>query len=161
MSLYEFSVKSIDGKEKSLADYRGKALLIVNVASKCGYTKQYEGLEKLHEAYADKGLAVLGFPANEFGAQEPGTDEEIKTFCTTSFGVKFDMFSKVQVKGGGIHPLFGFLTQDARSDLKGDIKWNFEKFLIAKDGTLLARFPSGTDPMSADIRGAVDKALAG
>ncbi len=161
MSLYDFTVKTIDGHDKSLADYRGKALLIVNVASKCGYTPQYEGLEKLHETYFEKGLAVLGFPANEFGAQEPGTDAEIKTFCTTNFGVKFDMFAKLKVKGEGIHPLFAFLTKDARSDLKGDIKWNFEKFLVAKDGTLLTRFASGADPMSADVRGAVDKALAG
>src|SRR6516164_8723370 len=108
-SIHDFSAKTIDGKDKNLADYRGRVALIVNVASECGLTPQYAGLEALHEAYADRGLSVLGFPANEFGAQEPGTDAQIKDFCTTRFGVGFDMFAKVKVKGAGIHPLFEFL----------------------------------------------------
>src|SRR5580693_8409977 len=112
-SIYEFIAKTIDGTPKTLGDYKGKVLLVVNVASKCGLTPQYEGLEKLHETYAAKGLRVLGFPANEFGAQEPGTDGEIAQFCTTNYGVKFDMFSKVKVKGAGIDPLFDFLTSAA------------------------------------------------
>src|SRR4051794_40216221 len=110
MNAHEFSAKTITGQDKKLADYKGQVLLIVNVASECGLTPQYEGLEKLHETYKDRGLRVLGFPANEFGAQEPGSDADIKSFCETKFGVKFDMFSKVKVKGDGIHPLFKWLT---------------------------------------------------
>jgi glutathione peroxidase len=160
-SIYDFTAMTITGESKRLADYGGKALLIVNVASKCGLTPQYEGLEKLHETYAARGLRVLGFPANEFGAQEPGTESEIAQFCTTNYGVKFDMFSKVKVKGPGIDPLFDFLTSPATDPaFAGEIKWNFNKFLVGKDGTILARFEPKVEPMSLEVTQAVEKALA-
>lgn len=160
-SIYDFSARTIDGKDRSLADYRGKVALVVNVASECGLTPQYDGLEKLHEAYAARGLAVLGFPANEFGAQEPGTDAQINEFCTARFGVKFDMFGKVKVKGPGIDPLFEFLTSpEDNPGFSGDIKWNFNKFLIGKDGQVLARFEPQVEPTSAEVKAAVEKALA-
>ena len=160
-SIYDFSAKTITGEPKPLADYKGKALLIVNVASKCGLTPQYEGLEKLHEKYAAVGLRVLGFPANEFGAQEPGTEGEIAAFCATNYGVKFDMFSKVKVKGPGIDPLFDFLTSAATDPgFAGEIKWNFNKFLVGKDGTILARFEPKVEPLSAEVTQAVERALA-
>jgi glutathione peroxidase len=160
-TIYDFSAKTIDGKDKTLADYKGRALLIVNVASECGLTPQYEGLEALHEAYAGKGLAVLGFPANEFGAQEPGTESQIKSFCTTRFGVKFDMFSKVKVKGPGIDPLFHYLTStETNPQFGGDIKWNFNKFLIGKDGAIVARFEPKVEPTSPEVKQAIEKALA-
>jgi glutathione peroxidase len=159
-TIYEFGAKTITGEARTLAEYKGKALLIVNVASRCGLTPQYEGLEKLHEKYAPMGLRVLGFPANEFGAQEPGTEAEIAQFCTTNYGVKFDMFAKVKVKGPGIDPLFDFLTS-AETDPKfaGEIKWNFNKFLIGKDGAVLARFEPKVEPMSAEVTQAVENAL--
>jgi glutathione peroxidase len=160
-SIYEFSERTIDGKPKSLSDYKGKAVLIVNVASKCGLTPQYEGLEKLHETYGAKGFAVLGFPANEFGAQEPGTDAQIADFCTTNYGVKFDMFSKVKVKGPGIDPLFEYLTSEATNPgFAGDIKWNFNKFLVGRDGKVLARFEPKVEPGSPEVAQAIEKALA-
>jgi glutathione peroxidase len=160
-SIHDFSVKTIDGTDKSLGDYRGKVVLIVNVASQCGLTPQYRGLEQLYETYAAKGFVVLGFPANEFGAQEPGTDGEIKEFCTTNYGVKFDLFSKVKVKGAGIDPLFAFLTgADTNPALSGDIKWNFNKFLVGKDGEVLARFEPPVEPTSAEVTEAIEKALA-
>ncbi len=159
-TIYDFSAKTIDGKTRSLADYRGKVALIVNVASECGLTPQYTGLEQLHEAYASKGLAILGFPANEFGTQEPGTDDQIKAFCSTKYGVKFDMFSKVKVKGAGIDPLFAFLTSAQDNPrFAGDIKWNFNKFLVGKDGAVIARFEPPVEPTSADVKGAIEKAL--
>jgi glutathione peroxidase len=160
-SIYDFTAKTIDGKPKSLADYKGKALLVVNVASKCGLTPQYTGLEKLHETYGAKGLAVLGFPANEFGGQEPGSDEQVAEFCTTNYGVKFDMFSKVKVKGPGIDPLFDYLTnKETNPKFSGDIKWNFNKFLVGKNGEVLARFEPQVEPTSAEVKQAVEKALA-
>jgi glutathione peroxidase len=160
-NIYDFSVKTIDGTPKKLGDYRGKALLIVNVASQCGLTPQYRGLEQLHEEYAGKGLAVLGFPANDFGAQEPGTEDDIKAFCTTRFGVKFDMFAKVTVKGTGIDPLFDYLTSPEKNPgFAGDIKWNFNKFLIGKDGRVLARFEPTVEPTSPEVKRAVESALA-
>jgi glutathione peroxidase len=159
-TIYDFTAKTITGSPKKLSDYEGKALLIVNVASKCGLTPQYEGLEKLHEKYADRGLRVLGFPANEFGAQEPGTNDEIAQFCSTKYDVKFDMFAKVKVKGPGIDPLFEFLTSPGTNPASsGEIKWNFNKFLIGKDGTILARFEPPVDPMSSDVTKAVEQAL--
>ena len=156
-----FTMKKLDGKEVNLADYQGKVLLIVNTASKCGATPQYEGLESLHEKYAEKGLAVLGFPANEFGAQEPGTDEEIATFCKQNYGVKFDMFSKVVVKGEGECPLYQHLTSK-KTDPKfgGPIKWNFEKFLISREGEIVGRFNTGTEPESDEVVKAVEAELA-
>ena len=160
-SLYDFSVKTIDGAQKTLADYRGRVLLVVNVASKCGLTPQYAGLEKLHEEYGAKGLSVLGFPANEFGAQEPGSNEEIKGFCDLQYSVKFDLFAKVKVKGPGIDPLFAFLTDGKNNPrFSGEIKWNFNKFLIGKNGEILARFEPAVEPTSAEVRQAIDKALA-
>jgi glutathione peroxidase len=160
-TIHDFTAKTIDGKDRSLGDYKGRVALVVNVASQCGLTPQYTGLEKLHETYGPKGLAVLGFPANEFGAQEPGTDGEIKTFCETSYGVKFDMFSKVKVKGEGIHPLFAFLTSpETDPGFAGAIKWNFNKFLVGKDGQVLARFEPQVDPTSEEVTSAIEKALA-
>ncbi|HEY8087070.1 MAG TPA: glutathione peroxidase [Polyangiaceae bacterium] len=160
-SIHDFTAKTIDGKDKSLGDYRGRVALIVNVASECGLTPQYEGLEELHEAYGAKGLSVLGFPANEFGAQEPGTEAQIKGFCTTRYGVKFDMFSKVKVKGPGIDPLFDYLTGSATNPkFAGDIKWNFNKFLVGKNGEVLARFEPKVEPTSPEVKQAIEKALA-
>jgi glutathione peroxidase len=153
---HDFTVKTIRGEDKKLADYKGKVLLVVNVASQCGLTPQYAGLQALHEKYEDKGLRVLGFPANEFGGQEPGSNEEIATFCTTSYGVSFDMFAKVVVKGERIHPLFAWLTKETG----GDIKWNFGKFLIGKNGEILARFEPTVEPLSPEITQAIEKALA-
>ena len=160
-SIYDFSQKTIDGKPKSLAEYRGKALLIVNVASECGLTPQYTGLEQLHETYATKGLAILGFPANEFGAQEPGDNDQIKAFCATHYGVKFDMFAKVKVKGPGIDPLFSYLTSpETNPKSSGEIKWNFNKFLVGKNGEILARFEPKVEPTSPEVKQAIEKALA-
>jgi glutathione peroxidase len=160
-SIYDFSAKTIGGDTKSLGDYRGRALLIVNVASQCGLTPQYRGLEELHEAYAAKGLSVLGFPANEFGSQEPGTNDEIKEFCAVRYGVKFDMFAKVKVKGQGIDPLFAYLTGDATNPGKsGEIKWNFNKFLVGRHGEMLARFEPKVEPTSIEVKQAIEEALS-
>jgi glutathione peroxidase len=159
-TIYEFTAKTIDGSPRSLGDYRGRVLLIVNVASQCGLTPQYRGLEELHEKYAPRGLAVLGFPANEFGAQEPGTDQEIQQFCSTRYDVKFDMFSKVKVKGAAIDPLFAYLTsKETNPSSSGEIKWNFNKFLIGKHGTILARFEPPVEPTSPEVTQAIEKAL--
>jgi glutathione peroxidase len=152
---HEFSAKTITGQDKSLADYKGNVLLVVNVASECGLTPQYDGLEKLHEKYADKGLRVVGFPANEFGAQEPGSNEQIQEFCKTKYGVKFDMMGKVVVKGDGIHPLFAWLTNETG----GEIKWNFGKFLIGRNGEILKRFEPKVDPLDPEVTSAIEKAL--
>ena len=159
-SIYDFSVLTITGQKKTLADYKGKPLLIVNVASECGLTPQYTGLEELHEAYAAKGLAILGFPANEFGAQEPGANADINAFCKTKFGVKFDMFSKVVVKGEGIDPLFSFLTdKETNPKFAGEIKWNFNKFLVGKNGEIVERFEPKVEPTSPEVKQAIEKAL--
>jgi glutathione peroxidase len=154
---HDFSAKTIRGEDRKLADYKGQVLLVVNVASECGLTPQYAGLEALHKKYRDKGLRVLGFPANEFGAQEPGDNAQIAQFCTSNYGVSFDMFAKVVVKGAGIDPLFAWLT----SQTGGDIKWNFGKFLIGKNGEILARFEPKVEPESVEVTQAIDKALAG
>lgn len=160
-NIYEFSAKTIDGKNKSLADYKGRVVLIVNVASQCGLTPQYKGLEMLHEKYGSHGLSVVGFPANEFGAQEPGTEAQIQEFCTTNYGVKFDMMSKVVVKGDGIHPLFAYLTgQDTDPTFAGPIKWNFNKFLVDREGNVIGRFEPNIDPLTPDLVNAIEKALA-
>lgn len=159
-SIHNFTVRSIDGTNVDLSAYNGKVVLIVNVASFCGHTKQYAPLEKLYRSYRDKGLVVLGFPANDFGSQEPGTNEEIKTFCTTKYDVSFPMFSKVVVKGSAKEPLFDFLTSGGgNADLAGEIDWNFEKFLVGKDGAVIARFGSRVDPLSSEITTAIEKAL--
>ncbi len=159
-SVHDFTMKSIDGADVPLARYKGKVLLIVNVASKCGYPPQYEALQELYRRYKDKGLAVLGFPANNFGWQEPGTDAEIKTFCTTKYNVTFDMFSKISVKGSDQHPLYTYLTsEDANPATAGAVKWNFTKYLVNKDGHVIARFNSGTTPLSDEMVKAVEAAL--
>ncbi|WP_438004975.1 glutathione peroxidase [Sorangium sp. So ce321] len=158
MSLHDFTVKTIDGQDRSLGDYRGKVLLVVNTASECGYTPQYAGLEALHDRLEDRGFSVLGFPSNDFGAQEPGTDAEIASFCSTKYGVSFPMFSKIPVKGGSKHPLYAFLTQSAPA---GEVKWNFTKFLIGKDGSVIARFESSVTPDDPKLTQAIDKALGG
>ena len=158
--IYTFALKSIDGKEVNLSQYRGKTLLFVNVASQCGYTPQYEGLQKVYSKYKDRGLVVLGFPANNFGAQEPGTDQEIKTFCSTRYNVTFPMFSKISVKGPDQHPLYQYLTSSATNPkFAGEIKWNFNKFLIDKQGNVAARFDSKDAPESETVVGAIEKAL--
>ena len=156
-NVHDFSAKTIDGRDVKLAEYKGHPLLIVNVASKCGLTPQYEGLEKLNKEYGARGLRVLGFPANEFGKQEPGTNDEIKTFCTSNYGVDFDMFGKVVVKGEGIHPLFEYLTK--QSKFSGDIKWNFNKFLVDKNGEVIARFEPQVEPTSPEVTKAIEQNL--
>ncbi|MES2766026.1 MAG: glutathione peroxidase [Bacteroidota bacterium] len=153
-TIHDFTMKSIDGKDISLKDYKGKALLVVNVASQCGYTKQYADLEKLYETYKGKGLEVLGFPANNFGGQEPGTDEEIKEFCSTKFDVKFPMFSKISVLGDDKNELYQYLTADGQ-----DVEWNFEKFLIGKDGKVLKHYKSGVKPMDEELLKDIESAL--
>jgi len=156
----DFVMKDIDGKEVKLADYRGKVVLIVNVASKCGFTPQYTGLEKLYEEYKDQGFVILGFPANNFHSQEPGTDEDIKTFCTSKYNVTFPMMSKISVKGDDQAPLYKFLTDPTTDgDFAGDITWNFNKFLVDRNGNVIARFASNTKPDAAPLVDAVVKAL--
>jgi glutathione peroxidase len=149
-SVYDFKLKNIDGQDFSLAKYRGKKVLVVNTASKCGFTPQYAELQKLADLYKDK-LVVVGFPANNFGQQEPGTASEIKTFCSKNFGVTFPLSEKVSVKGDDICPLFKYLTEAPNPDFTGEIKWNFEKFLIDENGKLIHRFRSQTTPLSADL----------
>jgi glutathione peroxidase len=159
-NVYDFTMKTIDGKSESLSEYKGKVVLIVNVASKCGFTPQYSGLQSLYTKYKDQGFVILGFPANNFGSQEPGTDTEIKTFCSSKYNVSFPMFSKVSVKGGDTTPLYQYLTNKSTDpSFAGDIKWNFTKFLIGRDGSILARFEPQTKPDSAEVVGAVETAL--
>jgi glutathione peroxidase len=159
-SIYDFKLKGIDGKDVKLDQFRGKALLLVNVASQCGYTPQYEGLQKIHSKYKDQGFAVLGFPANNFGAQEPGTDQEIKMFCSSKYHVTFPMFSKISVKGADQHPLYKFLTE-GKTDPKfaGEITWNFNKFLIDKTGNIAGRFDSKDRPESEKVVNAIEQVL--
>ncbi len=153
-SLHDFTMKSIDGQPSALSQYKGKPVLVVNVASQCGYTPQYRGLEALYRKYKAQGLVVLGVPANNFGAQEPGSDAEIKTFCSRTYNVSFPLLSKVSVKGGDMVPLYGFLTQTG-----GDVKWNFTKFLVGKDGKVVQRFEPSVDPESPQLVKAVEAAL--
>ncbi len=156
----DFVVKDIDGKEVDLGNYRGKVVLIVNVASRCGYTPQYAGLEKLYETYKDRGLVIIGFPANNFKQQEPGTDEEIKKFCQGNYNVTFPMMSKISVKGDDKHPLYKFLTeQPTAGDFAGEIGWNFTKFLVDRNGNVMARFATKTKPSDDVVTEAVEKAL--
>lgn len=151
-SVYDFKLKTIEGKDFSLAKYKGKKILVVNTASKCGFTPQYKELEQLAETYKDK-LVIVGFPANNFGGQEPGTDAEIKTFCSDLYKVTFPMSTKVSVKGDDIAPLFKYLTTAENPDFTGEIKWNFEKFLLDENGKLIHRFRSAVKPMDAAITG--------
>ncbi len=153
-SAYDFKLKSIEGKPFSLAKYKGKKVLVVNTASQCGYTPQYAELQKLAETYKDK-LVVVGFPANNFGGQEPGTDPTIKEFCKARYGVTFPLSTKISVKGDDIDPLFKFLTNEPNPDFTGEIKWNFEKFLIDENGKLIHRYRSATTPMSPEITKAI------
>ncbi|MBU7576533.1 MAG: glutathione peroxidase [Flavihumibacter sp.] len=149
--IYDFKLKTLDGKPMDMAQFKGKKMLIVNTASKCGYTKQYADLQELHEKYGSK-VTVVGFPANNFGGQEPGSNEEIASFCKKNFGVSFPMAEKVSVKGSDIHPLFKYLTEEAgKMGVKEPIKWNFTKFLIDENGKLLAVFPSGVKPTDEAI----------
>ncbi len=157
--LHEIAVTDIDGKAGTLAPFKGRVLLIVNVASECGYTPQYQGLESLFAKYQAKGLSVLGFPCNQFGAQEPGTDAEIKRFCSTSFHVTFPLFAKIDVNGANRHPLYATLAGKG-APFPGNVKWNFEKFLVARNGTILARFPADTEPDAPELLKAVEAALA-
>jgi glutathione peroxidase len=167
-SVHDIPVKRIDGQDASLGAYKGNVVLVVNVASKCGLTPQYEGLQSLYERYGDKGLVVAGFPANEFGAQEPGTNEEIAAFCDTKFHVTFPMFEKIVVKGEGIHPLYAALTKaipevenaPPEAPKTGEIMWNFEKFLIAKDGAVVKRFSPRVTPDDPALVGAIEAELA-
>src|SRR5215216_5081112 len=158
-SLANIPLKDIDGKSTSLQAYKGQVLLLVNVASKCGYTPQYTGLEALHRKYKAKGFKVLGFPSNDFGAQEPGSNEEIKTFCSSKYDVTFPMFDKLHVKGAEQHPLYAALT-GTESSVPGPVKWNFGKFLVGKDGKLIARYDSGTTPDDPKLAEAIEAALA-
>ena len=155
-SIYDFTLDTIDGSAKPLADFRGKVLLLVNVASECGYTPQYQGLQKLHGTYEKRGFSVVGFPSNDFGGQEPGSNKEIKEFCSTKFHVTFPMFAKIPVKGPAKHPLYAMLAQTAPA---GEVKWNFNKFLVGKDGKVIARFDSDVTPESPALTAAIEKAL--
>ena len=160
-SVLDFSVKANDGKSVDLNQYKGKVLLIVNTASKCGFTPQYEGLEKVYTTYKDKGFDILAFPANDFGHQEPGTNEEIREFCTSKYNVTFDLFEKIVVKGDGQAPLYQYLTSKTTDpEFAGPIKWNFTKFLVSKEGKIVARYDSKVKPESKEVTEAIERELA-
>ncbi len=159
-TLYDFKQKTLEGKDKNLADFKGKAVLVVNVASKCGLTPQYAGLQKLQEKYAARGFEVLGFPCNQFAGQEPGTETEIAEFCERNYGVTFPMFAKVDVNGAGRAPLYQWLTsQPTQPDGAGDVMWNFGKFLLDKQGNVVARFNPRVAPDAAELASAIEKTL--
>jgi len=159
-SIYDFTMNDIDGKPVNLADFKGKVVLVVNVASRCGFTPQYEGLQKLYLKYQQQGLVILGFPANNFGFQEPGTNAEIKSFCSAKYNVTFPIFSKISVKGDDIDPLYKYLTDKASNpEYGGDIKWNFNKFLVDRHGKIVARFEPQVKPDSDQVVQAIEKAL--
>jgi glutathione peroxidase len=157
MSVHDFSVKTIDGKDVSLSSYKGKALLIVNTASQCGYTPQYKGLEALYQQYKDKGLEILAFPSNDFGGQEPGSNEEIKKFCELKFKTTFPLFAKIPVKGDAAHPLYKYLT--GLKENGGEVAWNFNKFLVTPEGKVVAHLASGADPTSDAVKKQVEAVL--
>lgn len=157
--IYTFTLNSIDGKPAPLADYRGKVILVVNVASQCGYTPQYSALEAIYEKYKDQGFVILGFPANNFGAQEPGTNEEIKAFCTRKYSVTFPIYSKISVKEPVQAPLYTYLTKDTGPGIRGDIKWNFTKFLVDRNGNVVQRFEPAVTPDSKEMVSAIEKQL--
>ena len=162
MTLYDNDIAGLDGTPDQLGTQRGKVTLMVNVASRCGLTPQYEGLERVHERYADQGFAVLGFPCNQFMGQEPGTPEEIAEFCSTTYGVTFPMFEKIDVNGNDRHPVYAQLTPNSDGEgYTGDIRWNFEKFLVGADGTVVARFGPQVEPEDAAVIEAIEGALAG
>ena len=154
-SIYEHDLKSIDGEPANLSEHKGKVILMVNVASRCGFTRQYQGLEELYNKYKDKGLVVCGFPCNQFGGQEPGTEAEIKEFCSTKFGVKFEILEKVHAKGKTTEPY----TTLNNAEPKGDVEWNFEKFLVGKDSKVIARFKPGVKPFDENLIAAIEVAL--
>jgi glutathione peroxidase len=158
-NIYDFTLPSIDGKPMPLADFKGKVVLVVNVASRCGYTPQYSALEALYEKYKDQGFVIVGFPANNFGAQEPGTNKEIKTFCSRKYNVTFPLYSKVSVKGDDQTPLYQYLTKQTDPSIAGEIKWNFTKFLVDRNGHVVQRFESAVTPDSKDVVSAVEKQL--
>ena len=157
-SVYDHKLKDIDGKETSLAEHKGKVILMVNVASKCGFTRQYKGLEELHQKFKDKGLVVCGFPCNQFGGQEPESEKKIKEFCSSKFGVTFPMYSKIDVNGPNRHPLYESIVGE-KGPLKGNIRWNFGKILIGKDGKPIERYGSMTSPSSKKLLKAIEAAL--
>ena len=160
-TLHDFTLSDIDGQDRSLEDLEGQVALVVNLASRCGLTPQYEGLQRLHEEYGGRGLAVLGFPCNQFKGQEPGTEAEIQTFCSSTYGVTFQLFAKVEVNGRGRHPLFAWLTsQSTEPEGPGDVQWNFGKFLVGKDGTVRARFEPTVAPDDAALVAAIELALS-
>jgi glutathione peroxidase len=158
-SVYDFTLPSIDGTPAPLANYKGKVILLVNVASRCGFTPQYTALESIYEKYKDQGFVILGFPANNFGGQEPGTNAEIKTFCQTKYSVTFPIYAKVSVKGDDQTPLYQYLTTTANPALAGDIKWNFTKFLVSRDGKVVQRFESPVKPDSPEVTSAIEEQL--
>ena len=158
-NIYDFTLPNIDGKPMPLSEFKGKVVLMVNVASQCGYTPQYTALEAIYEKYKAQGFVIVGFPANNFGLQEPGTNEEIKTFCTRKYSVTFPMYSKVSVKGDDQTPLYQYLTKDTPAGINGDIKWNFTKFLVDRNGKVVQRFESKVTPDSAEVTSAIEKQL--
>jgi glutathione peroxidase len=155
--VYSFTMKTIDGKEKSLSEYRGSVLLVVNVASFCGYTPQYKDLEELYRKYKSQGFRILAFPANNFGQQGPGSDKEIKEFCETKYSVTFDLFSKISVKGEDQHPLYQYITKE--SPFPGEVKWNFQKYLVDKKGEIVAMFPSRVKPTDKGVLERIESLL--
>ena len=155
-TLYDFKITNIDGQPVDLAQYKGKVALVVNVASKCGYTKQYKGLESLYREYKDKGFEILGFPSNDFGAQEPGTEAEIKSFCSLTYDITFDMFSKVAVNGSSMSDVYKYLTQTTGNQ----VQWNFNKFLVDKEGKVVKYYASGVSPEDAGLRKDIAALLA-
>jgi glutathione peroxidase len=158
-NIYDFTLPNIDGKPMPLTDFKGKVILMVNVASQCGYTPQYTALEAIYEKYKAQGFVIVGFPANNFGAQEPGTNQEIKTFCTRKYSVTFPMYSKVSVKGDDQTPLYQYLTKDTPAPIAGDIKWNFTKFLVDRKGNVVQRFESKVTPDSPEVTSAIEQLL--
>ncbi|MDS0138256.1 MULTISPECIES: glutathione peroxidase [unclassified Amycolatopsis] len=160
MGIHDIPLKTLDGRDSSLGEFAGKALLVVNVASKCGLTPQYSGLERLQERFGEQGFSVVGFPCNQFAGQEPGSADEIQTFCSTTYGVTFPLFEKIDVNGEGRHPLYAELTETADAEgTAGDVQWNFEKFLVGADGEVLARFRPRTEPEDETVVKAIEAAL--
>jgi glutathione peroxidase len=157
--IIDHAVQTITGQERRLSEYRGKVLLIVNTASACGYTPQYKGLQQLYERYREQGLEVLGFPCNDFGAQEPGVEAEIKSFCEARFGVTFPLFAKVHAKGPEKAPLYRALTEETTEPVRGEVRWNFTKFLVGVDGEVLGRYEPSVEPLSRELCEAVERAL--
>lgn len=159
-AFHEFEAESLQGQKVSMEDFKGKAVLVVNTASKCGLTPQYEGLEKLYQEYRDQGLEILGFPCNQFGEQEPGSSDDIESFCSINYGVSFPMFAKIEVNGGDAHPIFKYLKKALPGTLSNAVKWNFTKFLVAADGKPLNRFAPTTEPakLEADVKAALKNA---